>query len=82
MRNISVTVKLFGTLRKYAVGYDREKGLSVPLAEGDTIRNLLKILGIPENEARMLLVKGVYKKPTDPLNDGDEISLFLPIAGG
>lgn len=82
VRNISVTVKLFGTLRKYAPGYDREKGLPITLAKGDTVQKLLKILGIPEDEARISLVKGVFKKLADPLNDGDEISLFLPIAGG
>lgn len=82
MRNIRVKAKLFGTLRKYAPGYDQEKGVDVTLADGETVQSLLKILGIPENEARLFFIGGALKKLTDPLNDGDEISLFLPMAGG
>jgi|WetSurMetagenome_2_1015567.scaffolds.fasta_scaffold826336_1 molybdopterin converting factor small subunit len=79
---IRVKVKLFGTLRKYAPGYDQEKGLDVTLAEGETVQNLLDTLGIPEDEARLFFIGGAIKKLTDRLHDGDEISLFLPMAGG
>lgn len=79
---MKVNVKLFGVLRNYVSGYDHNKGVDVVLEEGETIRNLLAALSLSENEARLFFVKGVSKKVTDPLNDGDEISVFLPIGGG
>lgn len=82
MGQIRVKAKLFGTLRKYAPGYDHQKGLDVTLSEGETIQNLLKLLGIPQDEARLFFIGGGIKQVTDALNDDDEISLFLPIAGG
>lgn len=82
MGEIRVKAKLFGTLRKYAPGYDSAKGLEVTLSEGQTVRALLQVLGIPEDEARLFSIGGVFKKVTDTLHDGDEISLFLPMAGG
>lgn len=82
MRNIRVKAKLFGTLRKYAPGYDHEKGIDVTLAAGYTVQHLLEALGIPPNEARLFFIDGTLKQLTDALKDGDEVSLFLPIAGG
>jgi molybdopterin converting factor small subunit len=79
---IKVKAKLFGTLRKYAPAYDSEKGLEVVLTEGQTVQSLLAVLGIPEDEARLFFIGGAFKKITDMLHDGDEISLFLPMAGG
>lgn len=79
---IKVKAKLFGTLRKYAPGYDSEQGLEVMLREGQTVQSLLEALGIPEDEARLFFIGGAFKKVTDVLQDGDEISLFLPMAGG
>jgi molybdopterin converting factor small subunit len=83
MGSIRVNVKLFGTLRdRISGGYDHGKGLSVTMDEGGTIRDLLSVLGLSENEARLFFVGGVSKQLGDGLNDSDEISIFLPLAGG
>ena len=82
MASIKVNVKLFGTLRERVHGYDHEKGLTVELDEGGKIRDLMRTLGLPEEESRLFFVKGVSKKLTDGLNDFDEIGIFLPLGGG
>jgi len=82
MGSITVNVKLFGTLRKYVPAYDHNKGVNVTLDEGSTIQDLLGILGLPENEARIFFVKGISKRYTDRLHDSDEVSIFLQVSGG
>ena len=52
------------------------------LGEGSTIQDLLGILGLPENEARIFFVKGISRKHTYTLSDSDEISIFLQMSGG
>jgi molybdopterin converting factor small subunit len=82
MGSITVSVKLFGTLRQYVPAYDHNKGVNMTLDEGSTIQDLLGILGLPENEARIFFVKGISRKHTYTLNDSDEISIFLQMSGG
>lgn len=82
MGEIRITVKVFGTLRKYVPDYDHEKGIKLDILEGSTLGDLIYILRLPPNEARLIFVKGISKKITDTLRDLDEVSIFLPIAGG
>lgn len=81
-KSFSVNVKLFGKLRDYMPVYDHNKGVSIILEEGQTIRDLLKMLGIPENEAHICFVKGLSKRLTDMLQDSDEVSIFTQTSGG
>jgi molybdopterin converting factor small subunit len=79
---MSVNVKLFGTLRRYVPGHDPEKGIEVELDGKASVHALLVMLGVPEDEARTILVKGLPKELTDILQDGDQVSIFLPVFGG
>ena len=83
MPSITVNVRLFGTLKDRASGsYDHEKGINVALDEGASIRDLLRGIGLSEKEAGFFVVNSVPRKLTDRLSNGDEVSVFLPLAGG
>jgi sulfur carrier protein ThiS len=47
-----------------------------------TVRELLLDLGIPEQEAAIIVVNGMRGRPETALSDGDTLSLFPLIDGG
>ncbi len=82
MGSIRVKAKLFATLRRFFPDYDPDKGIDVTLEKGSTIEDLIQTLGLPANEARVILVGGISKKLTDPVKDGDQVNIFTPLGGG
>ncbi len=79
---VSVNVKLFGILRRHVPDYDHEKGVVLTLKDGSSIRDVVGVLGLPEKEAGLFLVKGRPKRREDTVCDGDEIAVFVMMAGG
>lgn len=82
MGKITVTVKLFGTLRKHVPQYDPSKGVDVALKEGDTLRDLVDRLRLPDGESKLFLVRGMNRSLAYELDDLDEVGIFLPAGGG
>jgi len=82
MGSVRVNVKLFATLRKYVPDYNPERGVDVRMEEGSTYNDLIETLGLPPNEARLIFVGGISKRPSDQLDNGSEVKVFLPIGGG
>ncbi|MDR7464865.1 MAG: MoaD/ThiS family protein, partial [Armatimonadota bacterium] len=78
---IAVSVRLFATLRQYhpqaAAG-----AISVQLDEGATVGDLVQRLGIPRQAVRVTFVNGLVVDDTARLQDGDDVGIFPPIAGG
>jgi len=74
---MKVEIKLFASLRKYSLPPEE-----MELAEGTTVGNLLKRIGIPPSEVAVALVNGRHAENELALNDGETIALFPPIAGG
>ena len=78
---MKIKVKVFATLRKYAV--DESSGeQEVELAEGATVGQVLGELKIPQAEVAFVFVNSVRQKLDEPLAEGDELGVFPPIAGG
>lgn len=78
---IRVTVSLYAHLLKYAPRRG-EKRFVVHLPEGSTVADLLERLAIPSKEAKLLVLNARQVEPATVIRDGDELSLFPPIAGG
>lgn len=78
---IAVSVRLFATLRQYhpqaAAG-----AISVQLDEGATVGDLVQRLGIPRQAVRVTFVNGLVVDDTARLQEGDDVGIFPPIAGG
>lgn len=79
---IKVNVKLFAPLSRQVPGYDQEKGIDVIVEEGSSLGDLIRTLGLPEEEGRVMIVNGIPKKITDLLRNVDEVKILTPIGGG
>ena len=78
---VTITVKLFATLKQYAPNGQAE-GISLTLPSGATVRDVVERLDIPHDQAAMLVAGDTYVQPETVLEDGQEISIFPPLAGG
>jgi molybdopterin converting factor small subunit len=79
---MNVRVRLLGLLSRDVKSYDREKGLEVDMPEGATCGDIATALNLPPSRAGMFSIDGILKKPDDPIADGDEVHVFMPLAGG
>lgn len=74
---IRVTVKLFATLRQGRFSLENRT-----FEPGTTVGMVVRELGIPEQEAALILVNGRHEDLTTQLADGDTLALFPPVGGG
>lgn len=56
--------------------------IQLKMNDGSTIGDVLKVLNIPEEPAKILLVNSKVYPPDQILQDQDHIFVFPPIAGG
>ena len=57
-------------------------GIEVAVVPGATIRDLLAQLEVPAGEVWVCSRNGALAKLDDPLDDGDIVEMFSPVAGG
>jgi molybdopterin converting factor small subunit len=79
---VKVEVRLFATLAPYLPPGGRDGAAVVDVPEGATPRDLARVLGIPMDLERVVLVNGTDPPADQPLRDHDVITLFPPLAGG
>lgn len=79
---MKVSVRLFSQLAKRLSDYDAGKGIDIEVPEGATYRDVADALRLTTQEAGLFTVRGILKRPIDPVVDGDEVSIFPPIGGG
>ena len=79
---ITVKTRLYASLRRYQPGLGHGEALEVELPEGSRIADLLERLGVPKNETKQVFVSGRIQLSDYVLEDGEEIGIFPPIAGG
>jgi len=77
---MNVQVKLYGLFQQYAPEKVQEFELELPL--GSTVEGLLKILKIPIDQDRILLVNGRLSEPEWVLEAEDMVVIFPPMCGG
>lgn len=82
---MQVDVKLFASLRKKlppSSGRPAGKG-AIELPDAATLADLIRHLDIPPDLAQMVLVNGEQTRAFGhTLADGDQVSIFPPVAGG
>lgn len=84
---MQVRVRLFAGLRERLPGARRGRGC-VELAEGASLLDLIRQLGIPDRQAQMVLVNGEQAPRREQdraayaLSPDDTVSIFPPLAGG
>ncbi|OPY69867.1 MAG: ThiS family protein [Syntrophorhabdaceae bacterium PtaU1.Bin034] len=72
-----ITIKLFAFLQTGR--FDEETRAFNP---GTTVEQVMKELGISDDQATLVFVNGRHVKASVELNDGDTLALFPPIGGG
>ena len=81
MAEITVKVRLFAGLRRF-----QPKGADGPIAirlpAGAQVRDAVAALGIPEGQAGIAVCNDAHLELTSPLQEGAEVNLFPPLAGG
>jgi molybdopterin converting factor small subunit len=75
---LPVTLKLYATLQMFAPA----GGDTVPVTPGTTIQDLLRRLGVPEDQARLIFVDGVRCELQTKLSGGERVGIFPPVGGG
>jgi len=79
---IQVQVRLYATLRRYQPQVRLGRARIVSLPEGTTVEQLIATLGIPADTVKTVFVGGKIVESDQVLQDGDEVGIFPPIAGG
>ncbi len=77
---IRVEVRLYAALGHVRPHYPH--GVPLALADGATVRSLVRALGLSELEIHLIFVNGTPRDLDHPLNDQDRIGLFPPVGGG
>ncbi len=81
MGDMTVTVRLFASLRKFQPqGVDGP--VAVRLPAGAAVKDIMAALGIPEDHAGIIVSNNVHLELGTPVADGVEVSVFPPLAGG
>lgn len=76
-----VRVRLHASLRKYLPSGAAEDSVSLELQPGATVADAIAALGIPANHAKIAVVDGKQSDLQTSLQEGQEVSLFPPLAG-
>ena len=79
---MQVDVRLYSTLRQYAGSLKIGEPMKVELPDGATISTLLAKIGVPEQDTKQAFVNGRSQEMDFQLNDGDQVGVFPPVAGG
>ena len=84
---MKITFKLYASLTVYLPeAARRDNQVSLDLAEGATVGQIIAPLGMPEKLVHLVLVNGTYIAPehrlTHTLREGDVLAIWPPIAGG
>ena len=83
---MKVTLKLFASLAKFLPDDASRNEVSLEVADDTTIVALLDHYNLPPQSCHLVLVNGVFQPPrlraSVALNDGDELAVWPPVAGG
>jgi molybdopterin converting factor small subunit len=78
---VTISVKLFATLKKY-LPPGSENGVQLTLPAEATVQDAIDALKIPREHAGMLVAGDTYVEANTPLTDGLQLNIFPPLAGG
>ena len=78
----TIHVKLFATLLRYRPDLRHGQPVSLTLEPGETLGQAVQRLGLPTEAVRHVFLNG-HRAALDAVpQDGDEVAIFPPIAGG
>ena len=79
---MKVRLRLFANLADYLPPDADGDGVTLELPDGALVSDVLLPLQIPERVPFLSVVNGHEVEDSQPLHDGDELTLFPPLSGG
>ena len=79
---MKATIVCFGALRDQLPEGAIGNRARIEFQEGSTAREVAELLGIPERSLHVVLINGEQSREDAVLEDGDEVTLMPPFAGG
>ncbi len=80
--SMNVRVHLYATLAQHLPQTREGNSCIMEVREGTTVGDLLGSLHIPLTAPKIILRNGVHADLNTPIQDGDTVAVFPPIAGG
>ena len=77
-----VHVKLFAGLAQYGSDSKPGEAFEVEMPHEATAGDLLAVVGVPPEEAKVIFINGRARPRETPLAAGDQVGIFPPIGGG
>lgn len=81
-----IAFKLFASLSDYLPAGSRDNRIDLDVDEGVSVAELIRRYEVPERNAHLVLVNGLFIPPVERsrrrLQEGDEVAVWPPIAGG
>ena len=78
-----IETKIFSSLRHYLPDSDKRlEGDRWEVTEGASVAQVLKMLNLPDEEAKIILINGRHAARERILNEGDVLHVFPPMCGG
>ncbi len=78
----TIHVKLFATLLRYRPDLRHGQPVPLPLEPGETLAGVVARLSLPPDAVRHVFLNGRRAALDAVPQDGDEVAIFPPIAGG
>ena len=75
---VHIEIKLFATFAKFLP----ESANKYEIKSGETVRDLLAQLNIPEEKVRLIFVDGIRADLKTALQGGERVGIFPPVGGG
>jgi len=79
VKDKTIEVHLYGKLRRFTPNLDptQESIVNVPVKKGDTIHDISRRIGIPDEElGRNIFLNGEYSELTRTVKAGDRLGMF------
>ena len=86
MATMRVTLKLYASLGAFLPPGAQRNMIELEAPEGMTVGQILEAHQVPRENCHLILVNGNFTPPATvdakPLNDGDILAVWPPVAGG
>lgn len=79
---VSVTLKLFATFRRYWPSDSQSDARTLGVRPGTRVGDVLAGFGVPTDDSAVILINGRTGTPEQVLEDGDIVAVFPSMAGG
>jgi molybdopterin converting factor small subunit len=76
---MKIKVRLFATLSKYNCTSEINRQGTIEASAGCTVRDVMGMLSIPEEEVKLISLNGAYSNLKQTLNPEDRLCMFPPV---